>query len=169
MGIQSEVLYMKRKYIARVLCLALVLMLGIMPLCTAHAAGNAYIVRVNSDYVRVRSADSSIMTSVPKGTRVLFWGERIGDMYKVMSATGHTGYIYKGYLSSYGVVNGSQVGVCVTRTPVYVRSGNSLRQAGTTAAGTLVLVYKVAGDWAFVKNINGNSAYIPLSYLKQVL
>ena len=160
---------MKHRYIRRILCLALILMLGILPLCSAQAVGRAYIVRVNTDFVRVRSANNEIMTSVPRGTRVLFWGERIGDMYKVMSATGHTGYIYKGYLSSYGVVNQNQVGMTVSRAPLYVRNGSSFRQVGSTHAGTPVLVYRVMGEWAFVKNFNGTSAYIPLSYLKQVL
>ena len=159
---------MKRNYLVRILCLTLILMLGIMPICSAYAASKAYILRVNTNFVHVRDKDSNIISTARKGTRVLYWGEQIGDMCKVMSASGYPGYIYKGYLSSYGVVNKNQIGIVTSRAPLYKRSGNSLKKAGTVKAGTTLLVYQVNGSWAYVKNLNGTSAYIRTSYLKQV-
>lgn len=159
---------MKRNYLARVLCLTLILLIGIMPISTAFAAGKAYILRVNTNYVHVRDDDGNVISSARKGTRVLYWGEKIGDMCKVANSSGYTGYIYKEYLSSYGVVSKSQVGIVTSKAPLYKRSGNSLKKAGTVKAGTTLLVYRVNGSWAYVKNFNGTGAYIRTSYLKQV-
>ena len=159
---------MKRNYIVRILCLTLILMLGIMPICSAYAASKAYILRVNTNYARVRDDDGNIISSVRSGTRVLYWGQNKGDMCKVMNSSGYTGYIYKSYLSSYGVVNKNQIGIVTTKAPLYQKSGSSLKRSGTVKAGTTLLVYKVNGSWAYVKNLNGKGAYISTKYLKQV-
>ena len=159
---------MKRNYFVRILCLTLILMLGIMPICSAYAASKAYILRVNANYVHVRDRDGDIMSSVRKGTRVLYWGERAGDMCKVVNSSGSTGYIYKAYLSSYGVVNKSQVAIVTSKAPLYRKSGSSLRKSGTAKAGTTLLVYQVNGSWAYVRNFNGTGAYIRTNYLKKV-
>ena len=159
---------MKRNYFVRIVCLTLILMLGIMPICSAYAAAKAYILRVNGNYVHVRDRDGDIMGSLRKGTRVLYWGERVGDMCKVVNSSGQTGYIYKAYLSSYGVVNKSQVGIVTSKAPLYKKSGSSLKKSGTVKAGTTLLVYQVSGSWAYVRNFNGTGAYINTSYLKQI-
>lgn len=159
---------MKRNYLAKILCLSLILMLGIMPVSSAYAASRAYILRVNTNYVHVRDEDGNIISNARKGTRVLYWGESIGSMCKVVSSSGAIGYIYKDYLSSYGAVNKKQIGIVTAKAPMYKRSGNSLKKAGTAKAGTVVLVYQVNGSWAYVKNFNGTGAYVRTSYLKQV-
>lgn len=159
---------MKRNYIVRVLCLTLILMLGIMPICSAYAASRAYILRVNTDFARVRDDSGNVVSSVKRGTRVLYWGERRGDMCKVLNSNGYTGYVYKSYLSSYGVVNQNQIGIVTATAPVYKRSGSSLKKSGTVKAGTTLLVYRTNGSWAYVKNLNGTGAYINLNYIKQV-
>ena len=159
---------MKRNYFARVLCLTLILMLGIMPLCSAYAASRAYILRVNTNYARVRDEDGSVVGTVSGGTRVLYWGANKGDMCKVLNSAGKVGYIYKSYLSSYGVVNKNQIGIVTANAPVYKNSNGSLKKSGTVKAGTTLLVYKVNGSWAYVKNFNGKGSYIRTSYLKQV-
>ena len=159
---------MKRNYLVRILCLTLILMIGIMPICSAYAASKAYLLRVNANFVHVRDRNSNIIGSLSRGTRVLYWGENRGAMCKVVSASGYTGYIYKAYLSAYGAVNKNQVGVVVAKAPVYKRSGNSLKKTGTVKAGTTLLVYQVNGAWAHVKDFNGKSSYIRTAYLKQV-
>lgn len=158
---------MKRNYLVRILCLTLILMIGIMPICSAYAASKAYLLRVNTNFVHVRDKNSNIITTLSRGTRVLYWGENKGSMCKVVNSSGYTGYIYKSYLSAYGVVNKNQVGVVTTKAPIYTRSGNSLRKSGTVKAGTPLLVYQVNGSWAYVKNFNGTGAYIRTAYLRQ--
>ncbi len=159
---------MKRNYIVRILCLTLILMLGIMPICSAYAASRAYILRVNTNHARVRDDNGNVISTVGGGTRVLYWGDRKGDMCKVLNASGHVGYIYKSYLSSYGVVNKNQIAIVNAKAPLYQKSGSSLKRSGTVKAGSALLVYKVNGSWAYVKNLNGKGAYISTRYLKQV-
>lgn len=159
---------MKRSYLRKILCLTLILMLGILPITNAYAASRAYILRVNTNYVHVRDKDGNIISNARKGTRVLYWGESIGSMCKVVSSSGHIGYIYKEYLSSYGVANRNQIGIVTGSAALYKRSGSSLKKAGTAKAGTVLLVYSVNGSWAYVKNLNGTGAYIQVSKLKQV-
>ena len=165
---------MKRKLLKSLLCSLLILAFVSAPISALAASKTAYILKVTgSDKVNVRSGssvkggDSDIIGTVKPGTRVLYWGEKSGQMMKIMGANGQTGYIYQGNLKSYGAVKSSQVYLTKSATTIYKKSGSTLKKKGTVSANYPVFVYKVVAGYAQVKNISGTTAYIKTSALKK--
>lgn len=161
---------MKRNLLKSVLCSLLVVVLLAAPVSGLASSSLALIMKVNGDWVRMReSADegSEVLARLRKGTKVLYWGEREDEMYKVRTSGGSVGYIYKGYLSTYGAMKKSQVYVTTGTTKLYKRSGSSLKSNGTLAKGKYVVVYKTSGNWAYIKTMTGKSAYCQKSTLKK--
>ncbi len=159
---------MKRKIIKPFVCVLLVLSMLLAPL-SALAASKVYILRVNTAGARLRDSDGTVITELSKGTKVLYWGSSKsgGNMCKVVTRSGKTGYIYKGYLSSYGVLKKSSIYITRAKTQLYRRSGSSLRKNGTLGEGQYVVVYKTYGNWAYIKTMSGKNAYVYKSYLKK--
>lgn len=157
---------MKRKVIKSVLCLVMVLTMLIAPM-TASAAPVARIMKTNTDWVRMRSADGTQIARLRKGTKVLYWGSKIDEMYKVMTSNGKTGYVYKDYLTTYGAMKLNSVYVTTASTPLYNRSGSSLKKSGTLASGKYVMVYRTSGNWAYIKTMGGKGAFVQKDTLKK--
>lgn len=127
---------------------------------SASAASVARIMKVNGDWVRMRDKDGTQIARLRKGTKVLYWGVKDGAMYKVMTSSGKTGYVYGSYLTTYGAMKKNQVYVTTASTKMYKTSGNKLVGNGTLAKGKYVLVYKTSGDWAYIKTMTGKSAFV---------
>ena len=160
---------MKRNLWKSILCLALVLVLTLAPLSALAASRTAKILKVNVDKARMReSATGEIITTLNKGTKVLYLNRTDGAYCKVCTTDGTTGYVYKSFLSNYGAVRADQVYVTKASTTLYRRSGNSLRKSSTVKEGVYMLVYKTNGSWAQVKSMTGKSGYMKLSSLKKV-
>ena len=161
---------MKRNLLKTVLCSLLVIALLAAPVSGLASSNLALIMKVNGDWVRVRDgADegAQVITRLRKGNKVLFWGDRQDEMYKICTSSGDVGYIYKGYLSTYGAMKKSQVYVTSGTTKLYKRSGSSLKGNGTLGSGKYVVVYKTSGNWAYIKTMTGKSAYCQKSMLKK--
>lgn len=160
---------MKRNLWKSILCLALILVLTLAPLSAFAATKTAKILKINVDQARLRTgASGAIITTLDKGTKVLYLNKTDGAYCKVCTTDGETGYVYKRFLSSYGAVRADQVYVTKASTTLYKRSGNSLRKSSTIKEGVYVLVYKTNGSWAQVKSMTGKSGYMKLSSLKKV-
>ena len=160
---------MKRNLWKSILCIALILVLTLAPLSALAASRTAKILKVNVDKARMReSATGEIITTLNKGTKVLYLNRTDGAYCKVCTTDGTTGYVYKGFLSSYGSVRADQVYVTTGSTTLYKLSGNSLRKSSTLKGGVYVLVYKSNGNWAYVKSMTGRSGYVRLSALSRV-
>ena len=160
---------MKRNLWRSILCLALVLVLTLAPLSALAATKTAKILKVNVDKARMRESSSGeIITTLDKGTKVLYLNRTDGAYCKVCTTNGTTGYVYKGFLSSYGSVRADQVYVTTGSTTLYKLSGNSLRKSSTLKSGTYMLVYKTNGNWAYVKSMSGKSGYVKLSSIRKV-
>ena len=160
---------MKRNWMRSVLCLLLVLTLAIAPMCAFASTKTAKILKINVDQARMRTgASGEIITTLAQGTKVLYLNRTDGAYCKVCTTDGETGYVYKGFLSSYGAVRSNQVYVTKGSTTLYKRSGNSLRKSSTIKEGVYVLVYKTNGSWAQVKSMTGKSGYMKLSSIKKV-
>ena len=160
---------MKRKLFKVVVCLTLIFSMVIAPIC-ASAGSTAYILKVNASWVHLRDksgSDSKILASLKRGTKVLYWGKMDHQMCKVYTASGKTGYIYKDYLSNYGAVKKSQIGITTKDTPVYKLSGGKLKKNGTAKKGTMVLVYGYNSSWVRCKSVSGKTGYIPRSAIKK--
>ena len=160
---------MKRNWMRSVLCLLLVLTLAIAPMCAFASTKTAKILKINVDQARMRTgASGEIITTLARGTKVLYLNRTDGAFCKVCTTDGTTGYVYKGFLSSYGSVRADQVYVTKGSTTLYKLSGNSLRKSSTLKGGVYVLVYKSNGNWAYVKSMTGRSGYVRLSALSRV-
>ena len=160
---------MKRNWMRSVLCLLLVLTLAIAPMCAFASTKTAKILKINVDQARMRTgASGEIITTLAQGTKVLYLNRTDGAYCKVCTTNGTTGYVYKGFLSSYGSVRADQVYVTKGSTTLYKLSGNSLRKSSTLKGGVYVLVYKTNGNWAYVKSMTGRSGYVRLRALSRV-
>lgn len=161
---------MKRKFLKPLVCILLAVSMLLAPLSAMAASSKAYIMRVNVSGARLHSstdADHTIVAKLSKGSKVLYWGSKNGAMYKVVTLSGKTGYVYKNYLSVYGAVKKSSVYVTRAKTKLYKRSGSSLKGNGTLSAGKYVVVYRTYGNWAYVKTMSGKGAYVNKNYLKK--
>lgn len=161
---------MKRKSLKAVLCSLLVIAMLVAPVSGLASSKLALILKVKGDYVRMREgagAGDRVIGRLRKGTKVLYWGSHEDEMYKVCTSNGTIGYIYKGYLSTYGAMKKSQVYVTTGSTKLYKRSGGSLKRNGSLSKGKYVVVYKAAGGWALIKTMSGKSAYCQTRTLKK--
>lgn len=160
---------MKRKVWKSIVCgLMMVVMLATS--VPASAASVAYILKLNGDYVRmynVGDSGSVVSKRLRKGTKVLYWGEKKDSMYKVLTSDGTTGYVYKGYLSSYGAMSLKKVYITTATTQLYKKSGNTAKKNGTLAKGTYVMVMKTSGDWVQAKTMSGKTVYMKNTTLKK--
>ena len=160
---------MKRNLWRSILCLLLILVLVLAPMSGVAATKTAKILKINVDQARMRTgASGEIITTLARGTKVLYLNRTDGAFCKVCTTDGTTGYVYKGFLSSYGSVRADQVYVTKGSTTLYKLSGNSLRKSSTLKGGVYVLVYKSNGNWAYVKSMTGRSGYVRLSALSRV-
>ncbi len=165
---------MKRSFMKSIVCSLLVVALLAAPLTALASSKNAYIMKVSVDDAKVTNfrsgsgEDNAIIGKLRNGTKVIYWGEKIGQMLKVMTTDGTTGYIYQGNLKRYGVLRTKQLYVTTASTSVYKRSGNSPKKIGSVSKGTPLFVYKTKGEWAQVKNMSGKTAYVKTDSLKKV-
>ena len=160
---------MKRSFLKGLVCLVLVLSMAIAPIC-ASAASTAYILKVNAKNVRLHDrpgTDSNVIALLKRGTKVLYWGKISNQMCKVFTSSGKTGYVWKQYLSSYGAIKKSQIGITTKDTPVYKLSHGKLKKSGTTKKGTMVMVYGYNSSWVRCKSVSGKTGYIPRSAIKR--
>lgn len=160
---------MKRNILKAIICMFLILATVATPI-SASASSMAYIMKVNAYDVRMReeAGDSEVVAKFDKGDKVVYWGEREGSYYKVGTASGETGYIYKDYLSAYGTVKKSMLYYTDERTDFYRKSGSSLRRNGSLSADVLLIAFQRNGDWAYVKTLGGKSGFVKLSEVESV-
>ena len=160
---------MKRRILKVLVCLVMIVTC-MAPVAATAASKPAYILKVSADYARMRKGpygSYDIITTLRRGTKVLYGGQNAGEYCKVYTTNGTSGYVYKKYLSTYGAVKKSNIYRTKSSAPFYKRSGSSLKRSGSVAKNQFVLVYKKNGDWAYVKSLTGRSGYMKLSYLKK--
>ena len=164
-----------RKFFKTMLCAMLMLALTATPLLasplnSAQAAGTMKMVKVNVQGGRLRKGPSSsydIITSLDKGEKVFYSGKTKDAFSYVCTADGKVGYIYKEFLSGYGSVRASSI--YYTRgknVRMYKKPSTSASKAATLRKQQFVIVYKKAGNWAYVRTLEGKAGYIQLSKLK---
>ena len=169
---------MKRNIIKSILCSLLIVALLAAPVSAMAASNVAYILKVSvsgapGTYMRSGStkaggSTSDITGSLKNGTRVLYWGKKSGQMLYVMAANGKTGYVYQGNLKTYGAVNVRQIYATTSSTGVYKKSKGSMKKIGTVGGGIPVCVFNTTDGYAYVRNLAGKTAYIPMSSLKSI-
>lgn len=161
---------MKRRMLKTVVCMMLIFAAVILPTC-ALAGSTAYVLKLNKDGVNFRGLNSDgtyyVMGLAKKGTRFLYAGSKRDQMLKVYTSSGVSGYIYKGYLSSYGAIPKNRVGVVTRNTKTYKKGSSSMRKNGNISAGSIVLVYAYNSNWAKCKTLSGKTIYLPRNTIKR--
>ena len=158
---------MNKKLLRLLLCAILIATTVLTPV--SALAANSKILIVNVDGARLRNGGShtKIITSLKKGTRVVYSGKHDGSMYLVRASNGKKGYIYKRYLSAYGAAPSKKIYVCRSRTTVYKRASTSAHHVTRLAKGTTVIVYETRGSWAYIRTLSGRAGYVKKSNLKK--
>ena len=160
---------MKRNVWKSVVCVLMMVAL-LATAVPASAASVARILKVNGDYVRMRTSaneGSATICRLRKGTKVLYWGVKNDSMCKVLTSDGKTGYVYSEYLTTYGAMPLNKVYVTTETAKTYKRSGNSLKKSGTLSKGKYVMVVKASGNWVYAKTMSGKNVYMQKSSLKK--
>lgn len=154
---------LKRRLLAA--CMVLVLLASVFAIPASAATLKIMRVTVNGARLRSGPGNYSIITSLKKGTKVLYTGKKANAFYQVRTSGGKVGYVYKRFLSSYGAVSSNQL--YVTNKAVTMRSSNSSKSRGVKKLkkNTTVLVYEVRGTWAYVKTLTGKGGYVKASAL----
>lgn len=163
----------KRNFLRTVLCALLMLTLmaaPILPESSAQAASTMKIMKVNVQGGRLREGPSSeyeVITTLSRGEKVFYSGKTSKAFCLVCTADGEVGYIYREFLSSYGTVRTSQVYYTVSKGVKMYKKPSTKASYTKLKSKQFVIVYKKAGNWAYVKTLDGKGGYIPLSSLEK--
>jgi len=155
------------------LCLALVLLLGVVPVQQAQAA--SVTLKVKGGWLRLRdeaSFDGDTIASYYTGTKVTVLDTK-GAWYYVRVSDGTVGYMYGKYLTSSGTGTSGSV---TQNTTAYVTSSNGkgvrMRTGPGTAygvidlysVGTKVTILSAGTYWHYI-SINGQKGYMMSQYV----
>lgn len=137
----------------------------------AAARKTVTIMKVTVDGARVRSGPSSayeVLTSIAKGGKVFYLNKTKNSFARVRTAHGIVGYMYQGFLESYGAAYMDQVYYCANRSAkVYKKASTGSKRVTTLNRGQHVIVYQVKGSWAYIKTLGGKGGYVKKSALKK--
>ncbi len=162
---------MKRKILVMLLSVLLVASMLIAPLSASAASKKTVqIMQVTVDGARVRSGPGSsydVVTSVKNGAKVFYLGKEKSSFYYIRTDHGVKGYMYKGFLKSYGAAYASQVYYATQRTKVYKKASSGSSKKTTLTKGQHVIVYQVKGNWAYIKTLGGTGGFVKKSALKK--
>lgn len=163
---------MKRKYWMMALSALLIVTMLVAPFSASAASGKkkVYILKVTEDGARIRKGPSSaydVITSAKKGTIVFYMGKHKDAFCYICTSGGTVGYMYKGFLKSYGACYAYQVYYCKDRSAgVYTRnSSGKVKKVTTLSKHQFVVVYQAKGDWAYIKTLSGTGGFVKKSAL----
>lgn len=164
-----------RRFLRVVVCLLLMLTMMATPVVTAPSmsasAASAYkVMRCNVEGGRLRKGPSGaygVITTLDKGEKVVYSGKMKKAFCLVATSDGKIGYIYKNFLSNYGVVRRDQLYYTRTRNVKLYRKASTRAKSVTLKNRQFVTVYQKAGNWAYVKTMDGKGGFVPLSKIKR--
>lgn len=165
---------MKRGFFRAVLCMLLMLTMTVAPAAVcpnfaAQAASSIKVLKTNVESGRLREGPSSeydVITTLKKGQTVFYSGKMKNAFCYVCTADGQKGFIYKEFLSSYGTVISSRVYYTTGKNVRLYKKASTGASYSTLSKQQYVVVYKKAGNWAYVRTLDGKAGYIPVSKLK---
>ena len=162
---------MKRRVISVILMVVLLLATVVAPM-SAYADKKVKILQVNVDGARLRRGPSinyDVITSLKKGAKVFYMGKMENSFAYICTSTGKLGYMYKGYLQSYGSCYKSQIYYNKKNTSIAVYKKANAKSKRVTSVGKkqYVIVYQIKGSWAYIKTLNGKGGYVKAKYLKK--
>ena len=149
---------LKRKFLRFIISMVLILSVVIVPMSAMAAPRIVSILKVTVEYGRLRegpSSDYDVITTLAKGERVFYLNQNSGAFCLVRTSRGQVGYIYRGFLQTYGACRLDQIYYANGSVRVYKTPGG--KALGTLSRNDHVLVYKTQGGWALIKNLVGNT------------
>ena len=152
------------------LCLILLVGSVIVPVSASAAKKNVKMLKVTVDGARVRKGPSSaydVITSVKKGSIVFYNGKTKNAFCYICTSGGKKGYVYKGFLQSYGAAPSNQYYRAKSKVKVYKKASTGAKKVTTLSKGQYVVVYQIKGKWAYIKTLNGKGGYVKASSLKK--
>lgn len=126
------------------------------------------ILKVTVSDARLREGPGNyeVVTTLKKGEKVFYSGKTVKSWCLVCTSGGKIGYVYKGFLASYGTVRLDQIYYTTVKTKLYKRPSTSASKVMNLAKHEFLIVYKKAGKWGYAKTLSGKSGYIPLGKLE---
>ncbi len=163
---------MKHRMLALLLTVLLLLGTVAVPVgASAASKSKVKILRVNVDGARIRTGPSSSYdkkVSVSKGTKVFYLNKMKNSFAYICTEKGVVGYMYRGFLDSYGVAYKYQVYYNTKKSVgVYKHATTNSSRVTKLSKGQFVIVYQVKGSWAYVKTLSGTGGYVKKSNLKK--
>lgn len=164
---------MKRNVFRVTLCLLLVLLIGAAPMSALAAKSQVVmILKCNVEGGRLREGPSSayeVITSLDKGEKVFYMGQQQESFCYVRTLYGQGGYIYRGFLETYGAARLDQIYYAPSKNVcLYRRPSTGASRTTVLGEGEHIIVYKIVGDWGFAKTLRGNTGFVPMSSLTKV-
>ena len=130
------------------------------------------IMKVNVQGARLREGPTSkydVITSLGKGDCVFYLEKNKTAFNYIRSSKGEIGYVYEGFLDSYGACKLSQVYYATSAAKLCNRPSEASSRVATISKKEHVIVYKTRGSWAYVKTLQGKGGYVRLSKLKKAV
>ena len=161
---------MKRRFLALLLTVLLLSATFAVPVGASAAKSKVNILKVTVEGARVRKGPSSaydVITSVSKGTKVFYAGKMKNSFAYICTDKGVTGYMYRGFLDSYGVAYKYQVYRAKGSAIVYKKASTSSKRVTRLTKSQHVIVYQVKGSWAYIKTLSGTGGYVKKKNLKK--
>jgi len=164
----------KRRMMCLALCLLLLVGMVAAPVSASAAMKDRVvkIMKVNVQGARLREGPSSkydVITSLGKGDCVFYLEKNKLAFSYVRSSKGKIGYVYEGFLQSYGACKLSQVYYTTVASKLCDRPSEISNRVATIAKKEHVIVYKTRGNWAYVKTLQGKGGYMRLSRLRKAV
>ena len=161
---------MKRK-ISAILLVALLLGMVVVPTGAFAAKKKIKLLKVTEDGARLREGPGStydVKKSIKKGSIVLYLGKTKNSFRYISTSKGTKGYIYKGFLKTYGTCYSSQVYyVKKSKLTLYKKPSTKSKKIARLSKKQRVIVSQVKGSWAYIKTLSGTGGYVKKSGLKK--
>ncbi len=162
---------MKRRILSMVLAVLLIVATIAVPV-SASAASKVKILRVTANGARVRKGPGNyaVITSVKKGSKVFYLGKskKASAFVKICTSKGTRGYMYKGFLKSYGTCYKAQVYYSTkSNLTMYKKASTHSGRRLRLSKKQHVIVYQVRGKWAYIKTMGGTGGFVKKKYLKK--
>lgn len=162
---------MKRRLLTMILCVVLLASTLVAPVSASAASRKTVqIMQVTVDGARIRKGPGSsydVVTSLKNGSKVFYLGKEKSSFYQIRSDHGVVGYMYRGFLKSYGAAYKDQVYYAKSKAKVYKKASTHSSKKTTLSKGQHVIVYQVKGNWAYIKTLGGTGGYVKKSSLKK--
>lgn len=163
-----------RRFFRVVVCLLLMIAMTAAPMVaapsmSAKAASSYKVMRCNVEGGRLRKGPGNygVITTLDRGEKVIYSGKTKNAFCLVATTNGKIGYIYKNFLSSYGAVRKDQLYYTRSRNVKLYKKASTRSKSVTLKNRQFVTVYQKAGNWAYIKTLEGKGGYVQLSKIKK--